>query len=190
MSLEIVLASSSPRRRALLKGLGITFDVMSADIDESVLENETAEALVARLSLAKARAIQAQKPNALVIAADTVVVLQTDILGKPRDANENRYFLERLSAQPHTVFTGHALLFKDKKELNVKQTKVYFRDLTKEEMDWYVATREGLDKAGGYGIQGKGAALVPYIEGCYFNVMGLSVAAVLDSAKKLGVNLV
>ena len=162
---------------------------MPTDIDESVQPGEAPGELVARLSEGKARAISKQ-PDALIIAADTVVVLDNEILGKPRNAEENRDFIERLAGREHVVYTGHALLYKGKLDVNIITSKVHFRDLSEHELAWYVATGEGLDKAGGYGIQGKGAALIPYIEGCYFNVMGLSVSAVVTSAARLGAQLV
>lgn len=186
----IILASGSPRRRDLLAGLGLSFEVVPADIDESVLSGETPDALVARLSEGKARAVAETHQDALIIAADTVVVLGGEILGKPASSEENRTFIERLAEREHIVYTGHALLYKGKIDVNVVTTKVRFRALSEAEIDWYVATGDGLDKAGGYGIQGKGAAFIPYIEGCYFNVMGMSVANVLMGAKRLGVALV
>lgn len=185
----IILASGSPRRRDLLSALGLNFSVMPADIDESVRGGEAPDALVARLSEGKARAIPSQ-PDALIIAADTVVVLDAEILGKPRNREENRDFIERLSGREHLVYTGHALLYRGELDVNVITSKVRFRNLSEVELAWYVATGEGLDKAGGYGIQGRGAALIPYIEGCYFNVMGLSVSAVVTSAARLGAALV
>ena len=186
----IILASGSPRRRDLLAGLGLSFEVVPADIDESILDGETPDALVARLSKGKARAVAEIHEDALIIAADTVVVLDGEILGKPENSEENRTFIERLAEREHIVYTGHALLYEGKIDVNVMTTKVHFRKLSEAETDWYVATGDGLDKAGGYGIQGKGAAFIPYIEGCYFNVMGLSVANVLTGAKRLGVALV
>lgn len=186
----IILASGSPRRRELLAGLGAEFKVVSADIDETVQPGESPKALVTRLSKSKADVVAKEHPGALVIAADTVVVLDQEILGKPRNHAENRAYIQRLSGRSHTVYTGHALLYAGKAEVSVKTSRVTFRTLSESELDWYVATGEGLDKAGGYGIQGKGAALIPHIEGCYFNVMGLSVSATIEAAARLGVRLV
>ena len=187
---KIILASASPRRRELLAGLGVEFTVQSADIDESVLSGERPEALVKRLSAAKAEAVAAAQPDAFVIAADTVVVLDGDILGKPEDKTENEVFIRRLANRTHEVYTGHALFYRGRLDLAVKCTEVTFRALSDDEVRAYVATSEGLDKAGGYAIQGCGAALVPHIKGCYFNVVGLSVATVVERAKALGVRLV
>ena len=168
----------------------MVFDVVPADIDESVLPDETPEGLVERLSLAKAAAVAAAHATALVIAADTVVVLDGDILGKPADEAENRAFIRRLAGRSHEVYTGHALAYRGRVDVTVKCTEVTFRALSDAEVDTYVATSEGLDKAGGYAIQGYGAALVPSIKGCYFNVVGLSVATLVERAAALGVPLV
>ncbi len=186
---QIILASGSPRRSELLKGLGLEFKVIPADIDETPLASETPEQLVTRLSVSKAKAVAEIYPNALVIAADTTVALGNEVLEKPRDQSENITFIERLQGRRHEVFTGHALVYQSKLESIVKRSEVHFRALTEDEINAYVATGEGLDKAGGYAIQGRGAALIPHIVGCYFNVMGLSVAAVVELAAKLGVRL-
>jgi septum formation protein len=186
---QIILASGSPRRRELLKGLGLEFQVIPADIDETPLVSETPQQLVERLSITKAKSVAEGYPNALVIAADTTVALGNQVLEKPKDKQENILFIERLQGRKHDVFTGHALVYQGRLEAEVKHSEVHFRSLTKEEIVAYVETGEGLDKAGGYGIQGRGAALIPHIVGCYFNVMGMSVAAVVELAAKLGVRL-
>lgn len=186
----IVLASGSPRRRELLAGLGLTFEVCPADVDETPRSGEAPAELVARLSSDKASAIASARSEALVIAADTVVVLADDVLGKPRDAAENRAFLSRLAGRSHQVLTGHTLMLAGRTLQRLCRTKVVFRPLDDGEIASYVASGEGLDKAGGYGIQGLGAALVPRIDGCYFNVVGLSVATMVTCARELGVVLV
>lgn len=188
---RIVLASSSPRRRELLAGLGLAFDVLPADIDEASLPGESPKAYVDRLAVEKARAVAAGLAgDSLVMAADTVVVVDGDMLGKPRDPAENRVFIDRLAGRSHHVSTGHCLLRGERLERIVRTTEVVFRDLDEAERDRYVATGEGVDKAGGYAIQGIGASLVDRIDGCYFNVVGLSVAAVVAAARRLGVALV
>ena len=186
----IILASGSPRRRDLLAGLNLDFEIIPADIDESVLPGEAPAALVERLSVLKAKTVADAHPDALVLAADTVVVLDGSILGKPVDKAENEAFIKRLAGRKHEVYTGHALLFRGGLERSVQRTEVHFRDLTDEEITAYVATGEGLDKAGGYAIQGYGAALIPHINGDYFNVVGLSVATIVVAAARLGVRLV
>jgi septum formation protein len=186
---QIILASGSPRRRELLKGLGLEFQVIPADIDETPLASETPEKLVERLSITKAKAVAETYPDALVIAADTTVALGHEVLEKPKDSAENKKFIERLQGRMHEVYTGHTLVYQGKLESLVKRSEVHFRPLSDEEINAYVVTGEGLDKAGGYAIQGRGAALIPHIVGCYFNVMGMSVAAVVELATKLGVRL-
>lgn len=185
-----MLASSSPRRRELLAGLGLRFEVVAADIDESHA-GEVAPALLAeQLAWRKAQAVAAQRPEALVIAADTLVAIGERILGKPRDREENRRFLQQLSGRVHEVYTGHALVYRGERRSWVVRTQVRFRALNEGELERLVATGEGLDKAGGYGIQGRSAAFIDWIEGCYFNVVGLSLATVTAQAAELGVPLV
>lgn len=186
----LILASASPRRRDLLSNLGLTFEVVPADVDESFSTEEIPYDLVQRLSAAKAEAIAQRYPDALVLAADTVVVYLEEVLGKPKDADENRAFLQRLSRHTHEVYTGHTLIFGEKRAERVVQTAVRFRGLSEGELERYVATGEGLDKAGGYAIQGHGSALVREVRGCYFNVVGLSVPNVIEMARDLGVELV
>lgn len=190
MNPPLILASASPRRRDLLQNLGLTFDIVPADIDETPLKDESPDALVSRLSTSKAIAIAAAYSDALIIAADTVVTLDGDILGKPRDAGESRRFTKHLSGRTHRVYTGHAAQRGEEIAACVVSTEVRFRNLSEHEIDWYVSTNEGMDKAGGYAIQGYGAALVSEIHGCYFNVVGLSVANLLELVSSLGVALI
>lgn len=187
---DILLASASPRRRELLEGLGLNVKTHAADVDETVHEGEDAPALVSRLAASKAAVVGARQSGSLVIAADTVVVVDGEIINKPRDAEENRAFLVRLSGRDHDVYTGHALRIGERSDDVIVRTLVTFRDLDAEDIESYVASGEGLDKAGGYAIQGLGAALVARIEGCYSNVVGLSLPAVVESARRLGVRLV
>lgn len=174
----------------MLGALGLAFEVRPADIDETPRPGEAPRRLVERLSALKAAHIARSCPESLVLAADTVVVCDGQILGKPRDAAESRRFLELLAGGDHEVFTGHCLRLDERAAARVCRTRVSFRKLSAPEMDRYVATGEGLDKAGGYAIQGHGAALVPRIDGCYFNVVGLSLAAVVELAAELGAVLV
>lgn len=192
---RIVLASASPRRSGLLAGLGLELDVRPADIDESVRPGEDLETYVDRLAFAKASAVSdrlslGSNDPTLVIAADTVVVIDGVMLGKPEHPADNRAFLDRLSGRSHRVSTGHCLIRGGTVERMVRTTDVTFRDLTEGERDRYVATGEGADKAGGYAIQGVGASLVDCIDGCYFTVVGLSLATVVTLARRLGVALV
>ncbi len=187
-----MLASGSPRRKDLLDALGLRFEVVPVDIDETPQEGERARSLVRRLSKQKARAAADRRPpgDALVVAADTVVVLDEAFLNKPEDPEQNRAFLRELSGRVHHVLTGHTLLRSDRCDTVVVDTEVRMRQLSEGEIERYVASGEGLDKAGGYAIQGRGSALVSGLSGCYFNVVGLSVPAVVEAAARLGVTLV
>lgn len=187
---SIVLASASPRRRELLASLGLTFTVEPADVDETVLPDEGPEALVGRLAAAKAEVLGGRYPEALVIAADTTVVVRGEVINKPADRQENAAFLRLLSGTTHDVYTGHALRIGAAADGQVVRTRVRFRRLTEGEIGRYVDSGEGLDKAGGYAIQGLGAAHVDVIEGSYTNVVGLSLPTVVEAARRLGVELV
>ncbi len=186
----LILASASPRRAELLTRLNLTFEVIPADVDESFTTQDDPFDLVRRLSTAKAEAVAKDHPEALVLAADTVVVYRDEIMGKPKSKDENLEFINRLSGHTHAVFTGHAFVLGDKRADRVVQTAVRFRKLSDGEIERYVETGEGLDKAGGYAIQGYGSALVREVRGCYFNVMGLSVPNVAELAQSFGFQLV
>ena len=188
--LRLILASASPRRRELLTNLNFPFEVVPADIDETFTDEENPFDLVRRLSIGKAEAVAAHHPDALVLAADTVVVFRDEVLGKPKTPAENLEFITRLSGHTHEVFTGHALVLGDRRADRVVQTAVRFRKLSEGEIERYVATGEGMDKAGGYAVQGYGSALVREVRGCYFNVVGLSVPNVAELAQTFGFQLV
>lgn len=170
----VVLASASPRRRDLLALLGLTFEVAPADVDESWRNGEPPAEHAERL--AREKAAVAERPGAVTIAADTIVVVDDDILGKPRDAAEAERMLARLAGREHVVFTAIAVAYAGKTVSGVEATRVRFRPLDAGQITAYVATGEPLDKAGAYGIQGFGAVLVERIEGDYFTVMGLGLA--------------
>ena len=185
----IVLASGSPRRKALLRTLGLDFDILPVDIDETPAEGEPARPLVERLSRIKARAAADRLGDveALILAADTVVVVDGEVLNKPADAEENRAFLERLQGRTHHVTTGHGLLLGERYEAVVVDTEVTMRALDAVAIARYVASGEGLDKAGAYAVQGKAAWFVEGVEGSYSNVVGLPLSAVVDALAALGV---
>lgn len=175
---EIVLASGSPRRREILEGLGLPFRVTVSGAEENIDPGTPPYLAVERLSLLKAAdAAKGQPENALVIGADTVVVLDGEILTKPVDEEDAARMLARLSGRQHSVLTGISVMRRrDGKAVSVfEETKVCFRTLSEEEIMRYVSTGEPLDKAGAYGIQGRGSLLVERIEGDYFNVVGLPV---------------
>lgn len=187
---QVVLASSSPRRSQLLGSLGVVFSVVPANIDETPLPGEAPDALAGRLATSKAQLVAVQHPKALVLAADTVVALGGRLLEKPESEEQNREFARALAGRQHDVYTGHALILDGATELVVVRTGVTFRQLSNHEIDWYAATGEGRDKAGGYALQGQGALLIEGINGCWSNVIGLSVPTVVQAARKLGVQLV
>lgn len=186
---SFILASSSPRRKQLLEALGASFTVRAAQVDESALPGEEPAALALRLARAKADAVAGLHPGRPVLAADTVVALDGQLLAKPLDHRDNVRFLQRLSGRVHQVVTGHVLLAGGAATEEAPVTEVGFRELSLPEMERYAATGEGLDKAGGYGIQGLGGALVGTVNGCHTNVIGLSLPAVLRLFGRLGVPL-
>lgn len=183
----LVLASASPRRRELLAGLGLSFEIDVPDVDETPLADEAPEAMVLRLARAKALAVAVRRrpvgpgggaaasldASPLVIAADTTVVLDGESLGKPRDVAEAAAFVARLSGRDHWVHTGHALRLGEREASVLRSTRVRFRPLDATEVADYAATGEGLDKAGGYAIQGLGALFVSEMRGSYSGVVGL-----------------
>lgn len=178
MKRKIILASASPRRKELLEKLDLDFSVCPADIDESLLPDEDAAMYPLRTAVQKAMAVAKTAEDALVIAADTVVAVDDDILGKPRDEAEAKAMLQRLSGREHIVITGIGVVdtASGRTLSATEQTIVYFHPLRDEEIDAYIATGECMDKAGSYGIQGKGSLLVRKIDGDYFNVMGLPLS--------------
>lgn len=182
---RLVLASGSPRRRDILTALGLSFDVRAPAVDESVDAGETAADAARRLAGRKARAAGA-RPGELVLSADTIVALDDHLLGKPDDAAGAVSMLARLSGRTHVVVTGLALATPSRVLTAVAATRVTFRRLASAEIAAYVATGEPLDKAGSYGIQGLGAALVERIEGDFYNVMGLPIPTLLALLEEAG----
>ncbi|MEO1058325.1 MAG: Maf family protein [Actinomycetota bacterium] len=185
----LVLASSSPRRADLLGGLDITFDVRPADIDETPLAGECPVSYVERLARAKAAAVATPDtpgtPNVMVLAADTTVDLDGAILGKPSTPDEASQMLAALSGRDHQVHSGVAVATRNGVEAVTVSTTVRFGALSSADVEWYVATGEPFDKAGGYGIQGRAAGFVTSIDGSVSNVIGLPMAetvALLRSA--------
>lgn len=173
MTPRVVLASASPRRRELLTLIGIEHVVIPSHLDETMHPGEQPAAHATRLAVEKAGAIADAHPDAVVIGADTVVVLDGRVLGKPADLEASREMLRALNGRTHTVVTAVAVAYAGSTRQGAEEVAVTFRELTDEEIDAYVATREGMDKAGAYGIQGFGATIVERIDGDFFAVMGL-----------------
>ena len=182
---HLILASASPRRAALLSQIGLTFDIHPSDAVEppySVYANKSASAVTQELALLKASSITKHYDNGLIVGADTLVLLDGKLLGKPTDDEDALAMLTSLSGTFHEVVTGVALIdaLTGHKSVWSETTQVYFRELHSTEIAAYIASGETSDKAGAYGIQGRGAAFVKRIEGCYFNVVGLPLASLVE----------
>jgi len=190
--LQLVLASASPRRRELLERLGIPFKVSVSKAEENIDRgNLTPEQLARELALLKAKDVARTLEDGLVIGADTIVVLDDEILGKPKSREEAGRMLHLLRGRSHQVITGLALVEAGggRVQLTSEVTTVWFRRLDPGEVEWYLDTGEPMDKAGAYGIQGKGSILVDRIEGCYFNVVGLPLTRLYLMLKERGYRL-
>ncbi|MBQ3264838.1 MAG: septum formation inhibitor Maf [Ruminococcus sp.] len=172
----IILASKSPRRQELIGNITPDFTVVVSEVDEVLPAGVMPEEAPAYLAGVKARAVAEKHPDDIVIGADTVVILEGEVLGKPRDAADAERMLSALSGKTHTVITGCAVIMNGKTRSFSEATRVEFYPLSEKEIADYIATGEPFDKAGAYGIQGKGSVLVKRIEGDFFNVVGLPVA--------------
>ncbi|MDI3280936.1 MAG: nucleoside triphosphate pyrophosphatase [Bacillota bacterium] len=188
---RIVLASSSPRRRELLRLLGLDFEVVPGGEVEYPYRGGDPAAYAQDLALRKARSVAESVGEGLVIGADTIVLLDGRVLGKPKDEREAEEMLTLLSGRKHQVITGVAVVEapSGRSSLRAVKTEVAFRPLRREEIQAYIATGEPLDKAGAYGIQGYGAVLVERVEGCYFNVVGLPLATLAEMLRDFGVDV-
>lgn len=191
MMKRIILASKSPRRSDLLCSLGLTFDVIVTDADETLPDGIAPDAAVMLLSARKASAVALENPDAVVIGADTVVYLPDEgiILGKPADRADAVRMLRSMSGRSHVVYTGVTVISDGVPHTDCEATKVFFRSLTNEEIDDYVDTNEYCDKAGGYGIQSLGGVLVSRIEGEYFNVTGMPKTLTARLLSESGINV-
>jgi septum formation protein len=185
-NLRVILASQSPRRRELLNLVGIAHEVRPADIDETYFPGEQPKAHAERLAREKAAVIAQREPDAVVIGSDTIVVVDGDVLGKPADEAEAARMLRRLSGRSHVVMTAVAVVWRGETRSAVVEVGVDFHPLTDGEIDAYIATHEPMDKAGAYGIQGFGAAIVARVDGDYFAVMGLPVQRLVRMLREAG----
>jgi septum formation protein len=189
MQPELVLASGSPRRRELLGYFGVPFSVHPSDVSEEVPGNPTPGELVEILAAKKALAVAHTRTSALVIGSDTVVALNGEILGKPVDEADAVRTLERMQGQAHQVYSGIALVevsegHVTRRLINHRVTRVQMRNMTRGEIEWYIRTGEPMDKAGAYGLQGIGSIWVERVEGCYTNVIGMSLPLLQDMLKR------
>jgi septum formation protein len=186
---KLILASRSPRRKALLEGLGLTFDICPAEVDEGIKEGESPKAHTMRLAAEKAERAALARGEGLIIGADTVVVIDEAILGKPGNLKEAKRMLKRLSGRTHTVVTAFCVLDKlsGKKIKRAVESRVKIKEMTGEEIDDYLKTGEPLDKAGAYAIQGIGKFMVEGVEGSYTNVVGLPMEELEETLMEFGV---
>ncbi|MBY3623514.1 septum formation inhibitor Maf [Acinetobacter sp. CUI P1] len=192
-SQHIILASGSPRRRELLSLLGLPFEVITSEADESTPSDFTPEQIVRSLALRKAEAVVASvgERNAVIVGSDTIVVLDNTVLGKPVDELDSKSMLTRLQGRNHKVYTGVACigLSQGKTIVEHRVTSVTMRAMTEDEIVAYIATGEPADKAGSYAIQGLGSTLVERIEGCYFNVVGLPLSLLGEMLSEFGITV-
>lgn len=184
--MRLVLASRSPRRAHILAAAGFKFDVVDAEVDETPREQEEPATYVVRLAREKAMKVVCKTPGIIVVGADTTVVAGGRLLGKPADRKEAKAMLEALSGRFHDVFTGVAVRKADRVFTGVERTRVWFAQMSPEEIAWYVDTEEPQGKAGAYAIQGVGSRFVERIEGSYANVVGFPVALVYRMLKEVG----
>ena len=191
---RIILASSSPRRKALFQLVGFEFDVIASEFDESDEEYAIPEVHVLELARKKAIKVAESIEDGIIVGADTIVVLNNEIIGKPDNAEHARLMLKKLSGRTHIVYTGYAIVEKPTfKCINeYEKTSVTFRDLSENEIDDYIKTGSPLDKAGAYGIQDQGAVFVKKVDGCFYNVMGFPIShfyiSLREFLKQLNIN--
>jgi len=186
---KLVLASKSPRRRYLLQQAGIEFSVVPSEFDENSAQQSSPDTYVKFLAESKALDIAQKYPDSWIVGADTIVLIDDTILGKPAGAEQARAMLKRLSGRTHRVLTGYCICHKNKACFfsDTVTTQVHFKELSQAEIDWYIGSGEPFDKAGAYAIQGIGTVLVERVNGSYTNVVGLPVCEVFDFLIKHGV---
>lgn len=194
MTIKLVLASGSPRRKELLTQLGLSFETIPSNADESLTHSISPEETVQELAFRKAKSIVDRVDHALVIGADTLVVCDQEVLGKPQNKDEAAQMLTRLQGRSHHVVSGIALVEVINGEIKRVDTKtqktvVWMLPLSQSQINWYIQTGEPLDKAGAYGIQGIGACFIDKIDGCYFNVVGMSLPLLNQMVAQMGYQL-
>ena len=188
---KIILASTSPRRKELLESIGLKFEIQPSDYEEDMTLKMPPKKLAEFLSLNKARSVAQENNDAIVIGADTIVVLGKQVLGKPHTEKEAKKMLKMISGKVHSVITGVTVIDTSKNIMITKsvETKVWIKKLSPKEIESYVASKEPLDKAGAYAIQGLGSLIVKKIEGDYSNVVGLPLFALREELEKIGVKI-
>ena len=189
MAQSFILASVSPRRKMLLKETGLDFEVIPSGVHETFRSGETVHEHVMRLSREKAGEVSSRRPGSWVLAADTVVVIDGEVIGKPRTPRDARMMLTRLSGREHTVVTGFTVMHGAGTSCvsDAVESKVLFKTIPDDEIEWYITTDEPYDKAGGYAVQGKAAFFIKEIRGSHTNVIGLPLCEVMEALKNAGV---
>ncbi len=186
---KIILASKSPRRKKILEQVGLSIKVVVSDFDEDKISFKTPQEMVEKLSLEKAKTVARKHPSAIILAADTTVIFNGEIIGKPKSKKDAFRILKLLSGSTHEIVTGFTIVEGQKSITKHVASKVKFKQLLDKEIGVYVATGEPMDKAGGYGVQERGGLFMEYIEGDYFNVVGLPIFAVAQVLKEFGVDI-
>ncbi|MEK6777778.1 MAG: Maf family protein [bacterium] len=188
---RLILASSSQRRRDLLMQTGLNFEVVPSSVEEEHQDGLSPPEIARTLAIEKAADVAARFTSVIVIGADTIVVLEGEILGKPGDPEEAFRILRKLSGKSHEVITALALIETESGRTitGEETTRVFFKELTDQEISAYISTGEPMDKAGAYGIQGKGILFIPRIEGCYTNVVGLPMMKLADMLREFGIRI-
>ncbi len=188
--MRVILASSSPRRRELLKLVGIDPEIISPATDETQLPGESVEEFLRRVTIAKGKSVyKSAFFDSVLISSDTIVLLDERVIGKPRNSEDARRILEDLAGTMHEVWTGVAVFSRGEILYDVSKTNVYFNSISAEELDFYLENENYMDKAGAYAIQGKASVFIEKIEGCFFNVMGFPLNMFYGMLKQLGVVL-
>lgn len=191
--IKVILASKSPRRKEILERIGISFITIPSNCDENILENDNLQNAVIKIAREKAHSVRNQlndKKNSLIIGADTIVYCNKIVMGKPKNEDEAKSMLQILQSRTHIVYTGIALIKNGvDEEVGISKSLVEFCPMTSDEIEWYIKSKEPLDKAGAYGVQGKGALFIKKIEGSFYNVMGLPVELFYVLLKKLKIEI-
>jgi septum formation protein len=188
---KIILASQSPRRRDLLKQIGLEFEIDPSNYEEDMSLEMEPNKLAEHLSLGKAEDVAQRHKDSIIISADTIVAVDNEVFGKPKTPEKAKYMLQKLSGRAHSVITGFTVIdTQTNKQISKSvETKVYFKNIPQEEMDAYIASGEPLDKGGGYAIQGLAALFVEKIDGDYFNIVGLPILVLTTELKNFGVKI-
>lgn len=188
--MKIILASASPRRRDLLRLIGINPEIIAPRIDERIRPGETLEKFLMRITREKTKSVYSERiADALILSADTIVLLNGSVIGKPADRDHACEILKKLAGRMHEVWTGISLFHQGRYGFDVSKTRVFFDDLSDREITDYLDHEDYLDKAGAYAIQGRAAVFVKKVEGCYFNVMGFPLQLFSRMLKKLGFSI-